>query len=147
MKTAFFLFLIVFTSLQLISQNKFSDIQKLTQKRIKQQNPYEQKTSLNIYPKSNIKSSNSVLIGTSGNSYSLIVDATYALDANPALNAIMFTHRAGSAWGGSSGDLRCKISYDLGQTWNDSVVFVNDATHLYRYPSGILYNPAGNSTC
>lgn len=86
------------------------------------------------------------IIGTSGNSYGLIADITYPLDANPALNAIMFTYRAGGPWGGASGDLRCKISYDLGQTWNDSLVFVNDGTHLYRYPGGIIYNPAGNST-
>jgi len=146
MKTAFFLILFVFGSFQLISQNNFSDIHKLKLKGIKHYNPYEKELSLYKYPKSNIKSSNSVLIGTSGNSYTLIVNATYALDANPALNAIMFTHRAGGAWGGSSGDLRCKISYDLGQTWNDSVVFVNDGTHKYRYPSGIIYNPAGNTT-
>lgn len=93
------------------------------------------------------KSINAVVVGTSGNAYTHIYEPNYQLDANPELNAIMHTHRAGGPWGGSSGDIRCKISYDLGQTWTDSVVFpLQNGNHFYRYPSGIIYNPAGNAT-
>ncbi|MGQ9845913.1 MAG: T9SS type A sorting domain-containing protein [Bacteroidales bacterium] len=96
------------------------------------------------------KSINGILIGTSGNAYTFIYDPNYQLDANPELNAIMHTHRAGGPWGGNSGDLRCKISYDFGQTWTDSVVFpfqtIQNTNHLYRYPNGIIYNPTGNTT-
>lgn len=93
------------------------------------------------------KAINAVVVGTSGNAYTHIYEPNYQLDANPELNAIMHTHRAGGPWGGSSGDIRCKISYDFGLTWNDSVVFpVQNGNHFYRYPNGIIYNPTGNTT-
>ncbi|MBI5541198.1 MAG: T9SS type A sorting domain-containing protein [Bacteroidia bacterium] len=99
------------------------------------------------------KSVNPVKIGTSVNLFGFVITKTNCLDYDPATNTVMFTHRAGGAWGGSGADIRCKFSTDwfavdgIGQfTANtDSVVFVNDGTHLRRYPNGVIYNPAGNT--
>lgn len=92
------------------------------------------------------KSVEGVLIGTSVNAYTAIYDPNYQIDYNPELNVIMHTHRAGGLWGGSGGDLRCVMSTDHGNTWNtDSVVFLKQGNNNYRYPNGIIYNPAGNT--
>jgi hypothetical protein len=56
----------------------------------------------------------------------------------------MFTARAGGAWGGSSGTLRCHFTNDNGANW-DSVEYVTNGTQLHRYPNGILYNPTGST--
>jgi hypothetical protein len=91
------------------------------------------------------KSANGILIGTSANAYTFISEDQQWMDASVGIHALMKTHRGGGAWGGSSADIKCKLSYDFGATWNDSVVFVNDGTHLRRYPSGVIYNPDGNT--
>ena len=87
----------------------------------------------------------SVMIGTSGNIFGLIVASENWLDYDPGTNAVMFTHRALGAWGGNTGDLRCKFSTDWFSSIHDSVVFLRTATEAYRYPSGVIYNPAGNT--
>jgi hypothetical protein len=85
-------------------------------------------------------------IGTSVNSYTLLSGENHNLTAVPALNLVMFTHRAGGPYGGNGGDLRCHFTTDYGLTW-DSVVFPQaDASHLMRYPGGAVYNPSGNTT-
>ena len=90
------------------------------------------------------KSVDKILIGTSVNAFTAIYDPNYQLDYNPELNVVMHTHRAGGAWGGGGGDLRCKMSLDKGQTFTDSVVFVQQGNNRYRYPNGIIYNVDGN---
>jgi len=85
-----------------------------------------------------------VLIGTSTNAYTLIYEPNYQLDYNPELNIVMHTHRAGGPWGGTGNDIRCIMSLDKGQTWTDSVDFIMQGNHRYRYPNGIIYNPLGN---
>ncbi|MBI5541199.1 MAG: T9SS type A sorting domain-containing protein [Bacteroidia bacterium] len=91
------------------------------------------------------KALNGVQVGTSGNVFGYLLGAQNWLDYNPATNAVMFTHRRGGAWGGSSGDLVCKFSTDWFNTLHDSVLFLNTGAHFYRYPSGVIYNPAGNT--
>ncbi len=90
------------------------------------------------------KSVNNILIGTSANAYTYISEDCQWMDASQDIHAIMKTHRGGGAWGGNSSDIRCKISYDFGATWTDSVVFPY-STNARRYPSGVMYNPAGNT--
>ncbi len=93
------------------------------------------------------------IIGTSGNAFGLLDGTQNWLDYNPATNAVMFTHRAFGAWGGATGDLRCLFSTDWfasGTITNftantDSVMFLQNAVGAYRYPSGVIYNPAGNT--
>lgn len=91
------------------------------------------------------KSVDKILIGTSVNAFTAIYDPNYQIDYNPELNIIMHTHRAGGPWGGAGGDLRCIMSLDKGITWTDSVVFTQQGGNRYRYPNGIIYNPAGNT--
>jgi hypothetical protein len=88
----------------------------------------------------------SVIVGTSANVFGYLTAGQNWVDYDPATNAVMFTHRAGGAWGGSSGDIRCKFSTDWFASVIDSVVFPTNGTQLHRYPSGVIYNPAGNTT-
>ena len=97
-------------------------------------------------PRSNAhsKAFNLQVIGTSANMYTLLYEPCNWLDADPISNTIMFTHRAGGTWGGSSGTLRCHFTNSNGASW-DSVEYVTNGTQLHRYPNGILYNPTGST--
>lgn len=90
------------------------------------------------------KAFTSIPIGTSGNVYMCLVDMVKWLSYNPELNTISFVHRLGGPWGGTSGNLRVKVSNDFFST-KDSVGYTQAAPGLCRYPSNIIYNPTGNT--
>jgi hypothetical protein len=92
-------------------------------------------------------------ISSSYNAFGVIVTQANCLTANQATNTVLFTHRinpdvygAGAA-ATRSGNIVAHFSSNYGTTW-DSVYLNQDAvtTSLSRYPSGGLYNPAGNTS-
>jgi hypothetical protein len=91
------------------------------------------------------KSPDQKLIGSSANIYTLLVETTTCLNANEDLDLIMFTSRANpsSGVGTSSGNIVSAISSNGGHTW-DNLLVVDDAKSN-RYPSGVIYNPTGNT--
>ncbi|MBI5217433.1 MAG: T9SS type A sorting domain-containing protein [Bacteroidia bacterium] len=84
-----------------------------------------------------------VAIGTSANVYSILLPQQNYLDVDGATNTILFTARQGGPWGGSGNSLWCKHSNNFGASW-DSVPVVS-TTGNFRYPSGVIYNPTGNT--
>jgi len=86
-------------------------------------------------------------IGYSSNVYTMLVEQQTCLTANEDIGVIQFFHRAkvGDNGAVSSGDMISTRSTDGGATWNSQLVMSNTTGHNLRYPSGVLYNPAGNT--
>ncbi len=91
------------------------------------------------------KSSSKIGIHTSSNIYTLLVSETTCLTANQDLNAIMFTARgdAGTGMGVGSGSIVVSCSQTYGYSWKN-ILATNDGKGN-RYPSGVIYNPTGNT--
>ena len=84
------------------------------------------------------------LIGSSYNIYTALVSESTCLTYNPDLKTVMFTHRQNSDLAGGSGIIQTTFSKDGGDTWGNYNL-LTDAGYLCRYPSGVIYNPAGNT--
>lgn len=89
----------------------------------------------------------STTIGYSNNVYTMLVEQQSCLTANEDIGVIQFTHRAkvGELGAVSSGDIVSSRSTDGGITWHGQLVMNNSSGHNLRYPSGVLYNPSGNT--
>ncbi len=86
--------------------------------------------------------------GSSLNMYTAIISDAVCLSVVPATNTIGFTHREGGPYSNptsSNQSLYLKYTSDDGASW-DSLHIPGNATHMFRYPSGALYNPSGNTT-
>ncbi len=86
-------------------------------------------------------------IGYSNNVYTMLVEQQTCLTANESLGVIQFFHRAkiGDHNAVSSGDMMSTRSTDGGVTWHTNLVMSNSSGHNLRYPSGVIYNPTGNT--
>jgi len=86
-------------------------------------------------------------IGTSANVFSVLLPEQAGLAANEATGLIQMTHRANGV-DFSSGYIHAAFSTDGGFSFNDSTVMVweNNDSYIARYPSGVIYNPTGNTT-
>jgi hypothetical protein len=82
--------------------------------------------------------------GSSFNMLTLLQSYNNNCVYSPALDYMMFTHRAGGAYGGASGDIRCHFT-PYATTAIDSVVFLQQGNNRMRYPGGAIYNPSGNT--
>ena len=88
---------------------------------------------------------------SSYNAYTLLYSSSHCLTADQALNAVMFTHRISQDWSAdanvASGYGEYSWSTNYGTTWDSS--YFADQTNLgnkrFRYPSGAIINPAGNT--
>jgi len=118
--------------------------------------PTLDKESLNIYPnkpynnythEKGIQTVNKVAIGSSKNVYSILLPEQTCLTANSDLGVIMFTHRKNVpiVTGENSGFIQAHYSTDGGLNW-DSLMLHSDVAKLGRYPSGVIYNPTGNTS-
>ncbi len=112
----------------------------------KQTNPFQPKAV-------DLKSGNAVMVdrytmGKSGNAYGVITPYQRAMFYDPASGAIAGSFRSNPADHGtsSSGSMVTFISPDFGPTFNFQVLVDPDgATYGLRYPSGVIYNPDGNT--
>lgn len=86
-----------------------------------------------------------VAIGSSANPFGILLTQQNCLDYSPSLDMLLFTHRKSvNVTPGNSGFIQASYSHNQGQTWNYQMVY-EDATNLGRYPSGVIYNPVGNT--
>ncbi len=84
---------------------------------------------------------------SSVNVYSVLLGTQNALDYNQDINTVMFSARGGGNVGttvGTSNDIVTAMSND-GISFLSSVSAPGTTAERYRYPSGVLYNPAGNT--
>lgn len=84
---------------------------------------------------------------SSRNNLTLLVSQSNCLTANQALGVVMFTHRISGDWspaGVNSGYIQQTWTLNNGTSW-DSCYTDNDGTNLFRYPSGTILNPPGNT--
>ena len=92
-----------------------------------------------------------VKFSSSYNAFGLLVSSSHCLTADQALNAVMFTHRISQDWSAdanvANGYGEYSWSTNYGTTWDSS--YFADQTNLgnkrFRYPSGAIINPAGNT--
>jgi hypothetical protein len=83
--------------------------------------------------------------GSSFNMLTLLEPYNNNCDYNADLGIMMFTHRAGGAYGGTSGDIRCCFTPYFGTSLS-TAVFLQQGNNRMRYPGGAIYNPSGNIT-
>jgi hypothetical protein len=87
-----------------------------------------------------------VTIGYSANVYTLLIEQQSSLTTNEDIGVISFTHRGGASSGSTaSGDILNSHSTDGGNTWTTYLKVPYSATYNNRYPSGVIYNPVGNT--
>lgn len=82
------------------------------------------------------------------NIYSILLPGQNALDYNQDINTIMFSARGGGDVGspviGGSNDIVTATSND-GTNFQSAVSALGTTSERYRYPSGVIYNPTGNT--
>lgn len=90
-----------------------------------------------------------VVIGQSGpyGVYSVLVPGQRCLSYLPSINALSFTHRGeeNTHPGTDNSTIVGSVSTDGGATFENHLVVAESSGHRHRYPSGQLYNPAGNT--
>ncbi len=87
-----------------------------------------------------------VLISSSANVYTSLVEQQSCLTVDEDLGIIHFTHRANpNVMGIASGDIVSSKSIDDGTTWSNMLVLNETTGYKNRYPSGTIYNPTGNT--
>lgn len=91
-------------------------------------------------------------IGTAYNIYTVLLDGQNQVSYSPDINSVAFVHRHNSGTPGGSGGLSFDVSTDGGATWSTNVALTptfngGGAADITgnRYPSGAIYNPAGNT--
>lgn len=89
-------------------------------------------------------------LGSSANAYGVLDATTTAVSANEACNLITMTHRDNNSNVGTcgSGAYIAAYSTNNGATWDSTItLFCNsDPVAGTRYPNGVIFNPAGNTT-
>ena len=86
-----------------------------------------------------------VYIGKSSNIWSVLLEEQRYLDYNPEIGTYAFTFRTDKVTYGTenSGDIITATSSNGGDDWTDTWMMHGD--DACRYPSGVLYNPNGNT--
>jgi len=79
------------------------------------------------------------------NVYTLLVEEQTCITYNPDINALMFTARGANGDIGTGNDICTSVSLDGGATFEKTVAAVSPSQGMNRYPSGAIYNPAGNT--
>ena len=86
---------------------------------------------------------NQTLIGSSWNIYTALVSESTCLTYNPEVGMLMMTHRQNDDKTGHSGIIQATYSTDGGANWSEHIV--SNEAYWGRYPSGVIYNPQGNT--
>ncbi|MFH0895156.1 MAG: T9SS type A sorting domain-containing protein [Bacteroidota bacterium] len=90
------------------------------------------------------KALNKTAFASSANVYTLLVSNSSCLSADPSLNAAMFISRGGGTYGWTGDAVIANFTTDKGATFTDyQMKTTSDATHSNRYPSGVIFKPAG----
>ncbi len=90
---------------------------------------------------------NRIYVGKAKDYRSVRKEDTRAISYNPELGVITITFIMDPATYGSTGtDIGMVYSTDMGETWSQAINVVNNGGSFTNdFPSGIVFNPAGNS--
>ncbi|MBK7212601.1 MAG: hypothetical protein IPH88_04745 [Bacteroidales bacterium] len=88
-----------------------------------------------------------VPMGSSINVFSILTSGQRGMAYDPGTNTIMHTHRGDNVTPGfgNSNDAVAAYSDDNGASFTEKMAYLGTATERCRYPSGVIYNPAGNT--
>jgi len=88
-----------------------------------------------------------VSMGSSVNAYSVLLPTQHGLSYNPETGVIMHDHRGDHVTPGygHGNDVNTAWSTDGGSSFIETTGFLGSTTNRCRYPSGVIYNPAGNT--
>jgi len=141
------LFLLAIGTATLFAQSPRNTAPQLERTKFEHRYTLDQPTNVvtNQGIKMGSKSNAKIGISSSANVYTMIVETSTCLTANQDLNAIMFTARGNPAagLGVSSGSIHSSYSTTSGYSWK-SIMMADDGK-FNRYPSGVIYNPTGNT--
>ncbi|HQE78880.1 MAG TPA: hypothetical protein PLV38_07055, partial [Bacteroidales bacterium] len=89
-------------------------------------------------------------MGHSVNIFSVLLEQQTCLSANQDLNTITFTYRQDPTYTGGSGVFRTSLSTNGGTSFDSTTLIpwslpISASNYLGRYPSGVIYNPSGNT--
>jgi hypothetical protein len=103
-----------------------------------------------IAQKNNKRAINVSHMGHSVNIFSVLLEQQTCLSANQDLNAITFTFRQDPTYAGGSGVIRTSLSTNGGSSFDSTTLIpwslpISTSNYLGRYPSGVIYNPSGNT--
>ncbi|PKP28032.1 MAG: hypothetical protein CVU06_00275 [Bacteroidetes bacterium HGW-Bacteroidetes-22] len=84
-------------------------------------------------------------ISSSVNIFSVLMAQQHCLIYNPDLDMLMFTNRGNPGVIATGNELVSSTSIDDGATFESEISLAN-TNILRRYPSGIIFNPQGNTT-
>ena len=83
---------------------------------------------------------------SSGNILTAITGQSHCLSYDRDLSTAMFVCRGGGSFGYTSNQVVASWTSDNGTSFNNMrVCNIDDATHSNRYPTGSIFNPAGNT--
>ncbi len=89
------------------------------------------------------------MMSSSYNLLTLLVSQSNCLSYNKELGAVAFTHRQSPNYGNAganSGNTQITYTTNWGTNWDSLVYGYSQGASAYRYPSGAIYNPTGNTT-
>ncbi len=84
-------------------------------------------------------------ISSSWNHFTSQLSTSTCLSANSDLNTIVFSHRANSTTPNGSSKIQITFSKNGGITWDSTYVTLDSTTLGGRFPSGVIFNPKGNT--
>jgi len=89
-------------------------------------------------------------MGHSVNIFSVLLEQQTCLSANQDLNTITFTYRQDPTYTGGSGVFRTSLSTNGGTSFDSTTLIpwslpISASNYKGRYPSGVIYNPSGNT--
>jgi hypothetical protein len=83
--------------------------------------------------------------GSSPNLFTSIFGMQNSVYANQDLGLITLTRRRNEGDPGDVGYVQTSFSTNMGASFDTTLAVVSDDVNLCRYPSGAIYNPAGNT--
>lgn len=155
MKKQLLVGLSAFASIAVVAQNSYRVVSNPLPKKVQtNKNIISEATPSNangsIYSAANkIAGAPYKRIASSPNALGLIVSESRVLQYNKDINAVGLTYRQANTWAGipnwNSGTISFAWTSNNGTSWDSTVLAASNAK-LHRYPAGVMYNPAGNTT-
>jgi hypothetical protein len=81
---------------------------------------------------------------SSANIYTALVSESNCLTYNSDLGLLMHIARGGGSYGDNGDDMKLSLTSNMGSNWE--YIVLSDSQKKFRYPSGAILNPRGNTS-